>query len=325
MMNRMSALAVLCAVLAFVSCEKITFGQRDANSSSWLSSVPDSVTVASLSVPGSHDAATFRIDLPVIDGLAKTQVLDIASQLRYGVRAFDLRPSFVNNRLEIYHGVVDTGVSLAEAVGDIMDYLDEFPSEFAIVVIRHEDEGDGGSAGWKAAMMDFLSALPEDKVLKDFDPMVTVGQMRGRILFLSRDEYGDEPVGAYIGGWYSGTDILRQKSANINDADLWVQDYYDPAGKEDKLDAIKTLMNDYAADAGPGVWCINHTSGYVPGVLGIPDYGENAQNVNAPTAAFIDALPGSAGIVMMDFAGVSSYESRSVGGDILLKAVINHN
>ena len=325
-MKQLSTLIIAYAfVMALASCTKIVTGERVADRSEWLSAVPDDTPVASITIPGAHDAATYTISTPVVDIFARTQAMTIADQLSYGVRAFDLRPALVDNKLEIYHDKYDTHVSFADAIDTILDFLDSNPSEFAIILIRHETEADGNDAGWSEAMYNILSALPEEKVVREFDPEMTLSQVRGRILFLSRNEYRNGPIGAYITGWYSGEDIQRQKSAKINDGVLWVQDFYDPTGEDDKLDAIKNILDDFSAETTPGIWCINHTSGYTAGIFNAPDYGENAQNVNGRTADLIEGLSGSAGIVLMDFAGSSQYRSYSVYGDRLLDALINHN
>ena len=48
-------------------------------------------------------------------------------------------------------------------------------------------------------MKDLLNNYKHRDRLIDFRPGLTAGDMRGRILILSRDKYGDTPVGAYIG------------------------------------------------------------------------------------------------------------------------------
>lgn len=321
----MKRIAFFCiALISLSACEKYLIGDTPAPSG-WLSAIPDDMMVCNISIPGSHDAATATFDMAIVRKFARTQVLTIADQLRHGVRAFDLRPAVVGGRLEICHGVFDTGVTFAETVNTMVRYLNMHPSEFIIVVVRHEEEADGNSDKWGRMMSDFIGGIPENRIMKTFDPEMTAAQLRGRILFLSRDEYGDEQYGAYIKGWTSGTDLEKQKSATVGEGSLWVQDYYDPDGAEDKLDAIGKMLSAFSSNEERGIWCINHTSGYVPGVLNAPDYAANAENVNGKTAEWIEALSGSAGIIMMDFAGSDWYNNYSVSGDTLLTAVISHN
>lgn len=323
-MKRLTYL-ILTFALFSSSCTKIILGDNATDSSGWLSAVADDTPVASLSIPGSHDAASYTINTPFVEIFARTQAMTISEQLNYGVRAFDLRPAIADNRMKIFHDVYDTNVLFADAIDTILDFLGRNPSEFAIVLIRHEEEADNADSRWSGVLYDILSSLPENRVVRDFKPDLTVGQIRGKILFISRNPYENGPIGAFVSNWYSGKDIRLQKSAGINEGALWVQDYYDPNGKEDKLDAIRNMLNEFSGGAAPGTWCINHASGYTSGIFGAPDYRENAQNVNSLTAEWIEGLNGSAGIVMMDFAGASKCGKYPVCGDKLLRALINHN
>ncbi len=307
------------------ACEKISAGEEVVDSSSWLASIPDNTLVCSLSIPGAHDAATYSMNQVLISDFAKTQAMSIANLFDGGVRAFDLRPALVNNQLKIFHGSFDTGTSFPDAVESILDRIAQNPSEFAIIIIRHEEEGDSNNANWGRRIYEYLSSLPDSSVLREFDARITVAQLRGRILFLSRSEYQNGPIGAYIKGWYSGMDIEKQKLATIGNGRLWVQDAYNPDSKEEKLSAIRNLLLEFSENVEPDIWSINHVSGYMPGPFNAPNYGENAQNVNGQTADWIDMSSGRIGIIMMDFAGVSEYKSYSVDGDKLLKAVINKN
>jgi hypothetical protein len=136
----------------------------------------------------------------------------------------------------------------------------------------------------------------------------------------------DSPFGGFISGWYSGTDLSRQKSASIeNDAGksmpLWVQDYYDPESPEDKWAEVKDLLEATAqADRHPLV--INHVSGYV-GKL--PNYRKNACFVNAEAVSYIKHSHTPAGIVMMDFAGTNNSRGTKVQGEDLVRALIENN
>lgn len=317
-------LAVL-TVSVLASCQKFELGEKSVTTAYWQSALPGSMPVCMVSLPGAHDAGTSSIGIPIVQGFAKTQVISVAEQWNYGVRVFDLRPAVIDGRLLICHGSFKTKTSFADAVGSIVKALDNNPSEFAIVVVRHEDEADGNNEKWGDKMAEYINGLPSSRVVRDFDLNMTVDQMRGRILFLLREDISAPEIGARLYDWSSSEDIERQKAARINDGTLWIQDHYDPQGADDKLAAIKNLMHDFSENTEPDIWCINHTSGYNAAIFGAPNYGSNAENVNAETARYISTLSGSAGFVMMDFAGARRYKSYNVGGDVLIKAVIEHN
>ena len=323
-MKRLFLVAALMACV-LASCQKIEMGEHSVTTAYWQSALPDDMPVCMVSLPGAHDAATSSIKIPIVKGFAKTQVIPIDRQWQYGVRVFDLRPAVVDDDLLICHSTIKTKTSFADAIGSILDALQQNSSEFAVVVIRHEEEADGCSDKWAGMMADYINSLRFDKVVRDFSPDMTVGQIRGRILFLLREDIGNEWIGARLRGWTSSDEIERQKSATIGDGVLWVQDYYDPDGADDKMDAIKGLMSSFAANTVPDIWCINHASGYNSAIFGAPNYGSNAENVNKATAEYIRTLKGSVGFVLMDFAGAKHYKSFDVGGDELVRAVIEQN
>ena len=241
-----------------------------------------------------------------------------------GVRAFDLRPAYVDGVLGIYHGKYSTGVTFPDVLSLLLKALERHPSEFAVLLIRHEVEADGGNPEWKRAMHDILS-LYGDR-LAAYRAGITVGELRGKLLVLSRSRYEAGAFGGFISGWYSGTELSPQQSARIEGASgasfpLWVQDYYDPAGAEEKWTAVRDMLEATAsADARPLV--INHVSGYA-GKL--PDYRKNACVINARAAAFLKRSHAPAGIVMMDFAGVNTSRGVAVHGEDLVQAVIDNN
>lgn len=86
-------------------------------------------------------------------------------------------------------------------------YLDAHPSEFCIVTIRHEVEADDGDSSFGSKLQASLAAIKDHLV--DFRPNLTVGEARGKILFLSRDAY-DEPM---YGGRFAD---LSNNQSDIN-------------------------------------------------------------------------------------------------------------
>lgn len=100
---------------------------------------------------------------------------------------------------------------------------------------------------------------------------------------------------------------------------MWVQDYYDPEGADDKWEEVKDMLDATASATEPYPPVVNHVSGYVGN---LPDYRTNAKNINAKAADYIRESSQPIGIVMMDFAGVDSSNGKNVGGKALLEAII---
>lgn len=259
----------------------------------WITPLDDDIYVSQLSIPGSHDAATG-------DGttfsLGKTQELDLEDQWTLGIRCFDLRPRYGNNgdllygnNLWINHGAVSTTWSMDAAVNLLKTKLEANPGEFAIVIMRHEDEGDNTSDPWPSEMAKALAsykALTNTKtgegLTVDFKPDLTIEECRGKILFMMRSwtKYTDSDVPT-VGGYHSwshdpGAILCEIWGANSNKGKLYVQDYYavqkydglfiNTDNTPKKLNAICDMLdlsskshtdNDFI-----NTWFFNHASGY---------------------------------------------------------------
>ena len=98
-----------------------------------MTAIDDDTKIALLTIPGTHDAATSSCAGP-----GKCQTLTIPEQLESGVRAFDLRPTMEDNSTlgNIYHSILDTGVSMGDAMECFDSFLSAHPGEGIIVIMR---------------------------------------------------------------------------------------------------------------------------------------------------------------------------------------------
>ena len=331
-----------------------------ARAADWMARIADTQRVCRLSIPGTHDACTGYGFLPqdTLAGnyIARTQELDISAQWAAGVRAFDLRPDVRAAKssddrqkqsddrqptLQIYHGEFATQQTFSGMFDVLRDSLRAHPTEFAIIVMQHERSEHRDGRQWQTMIDRALEANSD--LLADFRPDITVGEMRGKILVLSRDTYRDTPRGAYIEGWRFDADIDWQHPATIrgskHQGTLCVQDFYDmtwEGGTPAKLKAIERLLrlaNSHEVAARyPDMWFINHTSGfkftsteYTPFPVSTSEgYRANAADTNALLVALLDHKQ-TTGLVMMDFAGIDRSTTHNVMGQKLVQAVINSN
>ena len=326
-MNKAILLCV--AILMASACFRIDLqdelAKQDVNA--WLTKLDDSTPLVSLSIPGAHDAASSTIN--VLPHFTRTQELNISEQWARGVRAFDLRPAWKDGTLGIYHDRFDAQISFQHIINTLFIALGRNPGEFAIVLVRHEQEADENDPDWPSAMGQYLGSAKDNLI--DYNPSLTLGDMRGKILILSRNEYDGGPYGGYIKDWNHGADIGGQKKSSImvRGAEayfpVWIQDYYDPATVEDKWVIVKTMLDatTAAADSDTPPLVINHASGYIGGNL--PDYRSNARSTNAKIADYLATSSAPVGIIMMDYAGAAKSSGVSVYGDVLLDAIIKHN
>lgn len=310
----------------------------------WLTPLPDNTYVSDLSIPGTHDSATGEgfsgfVGEMLGPGTAQTQDLTISQQWDCGIRAFDLRPTVENGTegtyLHIYHGIIKTAISFDDALLTLRDKLKENPGEFAIVIMRHEsDSRTGIQTQWQSLMDKSLTADALDGYIAGFRKGLTIGDIRGKILVMSRDTYDNGPHGAYITGW-SHSDLYQdQTKAVITGADgseerALVQDFYECTGDDGidrKIDAMLHML-DIRMAAKSTRWCVNHASGYTKGSSS-DGYRDNAARTSK---ALLDVLnspdteQGATGIIMMDYAGTDKSGEYDVRGLELTKAIIAQN
>ena len=304
----------------------------------WMSRLDDNAYLHQVSIPGTHDAATGNGT--TMDSFARTQDLTLIGQFEAGVRAFDLRPSVSDGQLKIYHGIVATNTTFDEALTEICAELDKYPTEFAVVVMRHEDDHESATEKelWAGLMEQTLNNEKYTGRFVDFARNLTVADMRGKILLLSRDRYATKPLGGYITGWSHSADFAEQGNGRIVGtlarlgAGLHMQDFYETRDALDTKVSSIIKMLDYSVTLNTGSahnWVMNNTSGYCStGLFATADaYRRNAATTNIAVVDYLadESHAGPTGVVMMDYAGVDHSGDFDVNGSKLLDALIANN
>ena len=333
------------AGIAFVLLQGIGVLQVKADNTNWMSGISDDTFVGQLSIPGTHDAGTghgVNNVYVVISGstYAVTQEKTLTEQWNSGIRAFDLRPAVNGSRLQIYHGIISTKLYLDDALNTLCGLLDSHPTEMCIVIIRHESEGDDNDNTWGTKMKALLTSSPTSSHAVNYNPMAKLGDMRGKLLILSRDNYDTNPIGGYVTGWGFSSEFNNQQGGRITgvgtQGKLYIQDYYDmsasgaPATKTASIQRMLQFSSSENTD--PGLWVINQTSGYsktasiFSNTVATSDgYRDNAQTQNAAAINYINTISGPTGIMLMDFAGEDASGNYQVKGQALTNAIIANN
>ena len=132
--------AVLAAILIAVSvCAIIANSKNDGSNptddlANWMSMIEDDVPLRCVAIPGAHDAGTKGMPY-----FAATQDRDIADLLNCGTRYLDLRVSYSEGKLLIYHGP-SKSVPVANVLDTVKTFLTEHPSETVILDFQHFEE-----------------------------------------------------------------------------------------------------------------------------------------------------------------------------------------
>ena len=313
----------------------------------WMTLLDDNTKVALLTIPGTHDAAT-----STCSAMGKCQTLTIPQQLECGVRAFDLRPTMDNNTTlgNIYHTILDTWVSMADAMTYFDNFLKAHPGEGIIVLMRYESErqifGSISEDYYKSAMKNFLW---DNKIYQSrmaaFNKSMTMKDLRGRILIISRNDLS--PVSTFETAYtqWSHSNSVGEALYIYGTGGLgriYVQDMYSTAQNGNSSEAdflakkkelVCKLMDITVPfrEGDQNNWVINYCSGYAGSALASDSYAKNAASTNPATLEHIRANTGKGftGIVMMDYAGTDTYEvggsSFNVSGKSLTEELILNN
>ena len=326
----------------------------------WMMRLPDNAYVANLSIPGSHDTGTGNgfpgittsIYGPFGDKYARTQDKSFEEQWNLGVRAFDLRPCVKNDYLNVNHGIMPTNLRFDNALYFLRDKLKENPSEFVVIHILHATDGDDNASNYGERLLELLGRDDLKDFLIDFKKDLTVREMRGKILLLSRNEYASQPVGGFFRNWTGQLDWNAQRNGQIRGASgstatLYMQDFAETwrdgdldrkvAGVCQLLDFSTKHKTSTAADI---VWVYNFASAYsktsrlyIPFVVdqevsSSDGYRDNAAHTNA---AIIDYLnnpsntAGPTGIILADYVGVNTSNGYETRGLDLVNTIIANN
>lgn len=120
------------------------------SAASWIGDLKflDNRALKDIVIPGSHDAGTFVLENRIDNNSSQCQDISIAEQLRAGSRYLDLRAwKASDDRYWLYHGLAWTHVRLADALADIVDFLDRQPDEIVIATLLIDEE-TRIDAGW---------------------------------------------------------------------------------------------------------------------------------------------------------------------------------
>lgn len=257
----------------------------------WMASVPGGRLLSELSLPGTHDSATYHTS-SVANTWTVTQNFSILAQLNMGVRYLDVRLRYADNELKTYHGPVDLELPFSLLLKQTIDFLNAHPTETVVMAIKKEEDGGNDIA------IPFLNALRnEDFVLTRYwleDRLPALDQVRNRIVFIDRESC--IKMGIQIPTWGKNTTFDSTGLVKFS-----VQDHYSFAATDldEKVEDVNKQMN--AALTGAGTtWYINFLSaaGWTKTPWGI------AETVNPQVRKDLDALgSGRVGTMVVDFAG----------------------
>ena len=267
---------------------------------SWMSGIQDNISISKISIPGTHDSGA-RVDAPVVSGTAKTQDLSIAEQLNAGVRFLDIRCRHIENAFAIHHGAIYQNLNFDDVLNACYAFLDSHPSETIIMSVKEEYDASNTTRSFEQT---FDSYVQKNSSKWDLGANIpTLGAVRGKIKLLRRFSSGTTK-GINASPWADNTTF----DINNSGVQLKVQDYYKVTNNDDKWNRISGLLNEAKNDTN-GKLFVNFSSGYKPGVFGIPSIPTVSNAINPKFKTFFQTnTQGSYGIMPIDFVNAELSE-----------------
>ncbi|WP_241331691.1 phosphatidylinositol-specific phospholipase C [Chryseobacterium arthrosphaerae] len=319
-MRRLTAISLgIAAASLLLSCSNDNILERDSNETviasgkanlkaalvpvamnSWMANLQDNISISKISIPGTHDSGA-RVDAPVVSGTAKTQDLSIAEQLDAGVRFLDIRCRHIDNSFTIHHGAIYQKLNFDDVLNACYDFLNSHPSETIIMSVKEEYDASNTTRSFEQT---FYSYVQKNSAKWDLGTTIpNLGDVRGKIKLLRRFS-ANTAKGINATSWADNTTFEINNSA----AQLKVQDYYKVTNNDDKWNGILNLLNEAKNDT-TGKLFINFTSGYKPGIFGIPSIPTVSNSINPKLKTFFqNNTKGTYGIMPMDFVNAELSE-----------------
>jgi 1-phosphatidylinositol phosphodiesterase len=294
---------------------------RTASNPDWMRGLPDSTSLASISIPGTHET------MAIVGGsLVETQENrgnsggSLAAQLDAGIRMIDIRARVNSgNSSTIHHGAVYQNANFTDVLNTLGSFLDGHPGETVIMRLKPECTGQFGSCtdvGGQKSFEDIFDSYRDTNAVararfwdKSIDrsasaPTPTLGTIRGKIVLAVLNG----PRGGVMSRYG-----LSQFSGWTDGSSTWVQDNYNVANTgaiATKRDQVRRFLD--ATNSGDqSKMYVNFASGasFFAQPYQVAGGGGGTQGVNPFLMIYLGQGPDvhqevrRTGMVLMDFPG----------------------
>ena len=213
--------------------------------SPWMKQIADTRKLSELTLPGTHDTATYTMAQIDGFGFVKTQTLDFWQQFDAGVRFFDIRAGLKDDVLKLYHGILDLKQTFADLMIQAKAFFDVYPSECLVLSLKKEVDTEDSSMTFDQAFKSFYDQNPSLWFVENRIP--TLEEARGKIVLFRRFALENEPTPLGINGYDGFEDNTTFRVQFSDDPDQWLycEDVYTPAS----FDAKKSAIEDHFSKA----------------------------------------------------------------------------
>lgn len=239
-------------------------------SEAWMQLLSDSHSISQLSIPGTHNSMA-RFGIPWV----WCQSLPLDTQIRSGVRFFDIRCRHSNNTLLIHHDMCYQNASLTHVLSELLKFLDGHPTEAVLMRIREEYKAKDNTVSFLESLRGCVGCFPQERFwLQNAVP--TLGECRGKIVVL------DNFSGGFMG--------IDWKSADIEDT--WDTD------PDDKWNRVTAHIE--KAQGSPNDELYITFASFIHRITLPRDL---ARSLNPKLHSFVSGRKGKLGIIVCDFPG----------------------
>jgi 1-phosphatidylinositol phosphodiesterase len=292
-----------------------------AHNPDWMRSVPDGTSLATISVPGTHESLAVRGgSLTENQENHGTGGATLRTQLTAGIRMIDIRVR-VNggNTFTIHHGAVYQNANFDNVIDTVGSFLDSHPSETVIMRLKHECTGEFGSCsdvGGQKSFRDIFDSYRDNSPTARrvfWKPSVdrhnaaatpTLGAIRGKIVLAVLhgahggvvDRYGL----AQFADWHDGSSTYVQDNYSVGSTGAIAT----------KRDQVRRHL-DRTNSGDPSKMYVNFTSGssFFAHPYQVAGGGGGTQGVNPFLLTYLGEGPEvhqpvhRTGMILMDYPG----------------------
>ncbi|MGF1429797.1 phosphatidylinositol-specific phospholipase C [Kitasatospora sp. LaBMicrA B282] len=145
----------------------------------WQGALPDGVSLARLTVPGTHDTCS------LYGGpITQCQTLSVPDQLTAGIRFLDMRCRAINGVFAIHHSQFFQNIFFGDVLNDCQAFLAQHPGECVLMRVKQE-YSTVSDADFGAIFADYQSRWPGLMWTEGRIP--ALGEVRGRVVVLADD------------------------------------------------------------------------------------------------------------------------------------------
>jgi len=204
-------------------------GIAGASTTDWMSNVPGSTLLTSMTIPGTHDTMArygvkdmdtllpdffmgAKLSAKVVNAFTKPyaacQDWSLTKQLNNGIRFIDIRLRPMKNSFTIHHGPVYQNAVFGEVLRDVKNFLTSHPTETVLISYQDESKGPNLNPGPNAG--DFETILRgylnnnryKSKIYNKYQVSkfwgcgygvclgTTLDEVRGKMVFIDKEGHG---------------------------------------------------------------------------------------------------------------------------------------